>query len=256
MVRRNELQAYIAELLNVSQYDDYTVNGLQVEGRDEINRIATGVSPSQRMFAAADRKKADAIFLHHGIFWKRGTPHPFVLTGILKSRVAQLIKSDVNLFAYHLPLDGDSNFGNNALIARAIGLAGLKIIPETGSRYPLIAIGSLPDSMPFENFCKHVDAALGTKGTMLKLTTKPVQTVAIVTGAGSDCWFDAASNCADILITGEIGESNVREAEEAGVHLYAGGHYNTEKWGVRALGEHLAEKFNLEAHFIDIPNPI
>ncbi len=256
MVKREELRQYIDQLLNCPQYADHTVNGLQIEGKQEIHRIVTGVSPSMKLFSAASRKKADAIIVHHGLFWKRATPFPFVLTGILRTRVAELIKRDINLFAYHLPLDGDQKLGNNMLIAQAIGLKDIRIIPESGSDFPLIAIGKLPERMSFELFCRNVDASLGKKGTKLKLSSNQIGTVAIVTGAGSDCWQDAVINGADILITGEINESNVREAEEAGINLYAGGHYNTEKWGVRALGEHLAEKFDLEAQFIDVPNPI
>jgi len=256
MVRRDELSAYIDGLLNCSIYDDFTVNGLQIEGREEIHRIVTGVSPSRRMFAAAARKKADAIILHHGLFWKRGTPSPFVLRGVLKHRVAEIVKRDMNLFAYHLPLDGDGTFGNNMLIARALGLSNIRIIPETGTNYPLIAIGERSDALEFDEFCREADRLLGRKGKGIKLGKAVVSRVAIVTGAGGDCWLDAAGNGAQVLITGEISESEVRSAEEAGVHLYSGGHYDTEKWGVRALGEHLAEKFDISVEFVDIPNPI
>jgi dinuclear metal center YbgI/SA1388 family protein len=256
MTTRLELEIYIDQLLRCGIYDDFTVNGLQIEGKSTVQRIVTGVSPSKRLFAAALRWKADAIILHHGLFWKRGTPHPLTLKGVLRDRVAQILSRDVNLFAYHLPLDGDEEFGNNASISRALGLEEVRIIPESGTDFPLIAIGRLPTPTTFREFCRLADKSLGHKGRGLQHGSKPVSTVAVVTGAGSDCWIDAAANGADVLITGEIHESNVREAEEAGIHLYAGGHYNTEKWGVRALGEHLAQKFDLQVRFIDIPNPI
>jgi len=256
MTTREELRGYIDQLLDCGIYDDFTVNGLQIEGRDEIRRIVTGVSPSRRLFAAAFRWKADAVIVHHGLFWKRSTPHPLVLTGVLRDRVADILKRDVNFFAYHLPLDGDTDFGNNALIGRALGLEDLRIIPESGYRSPLIALGNLPVALSYEEFCKVADQTLGKKGKRLRFSSKPISTVAIVTGAGSDCWQDAVMNGADVLITGEIHESSVREAEEAGICLYGGGHYNTEKWGVRALGEHLAVKFDLEVKFVDVPNPM
>jgi len=256
MTTREELRLYLDQLLDCSLYEDYTVNGLQIEGKDDIRRIVTGVSPSRKLFAAAFRRKADAIILHHGLFWKRGTPHPLTLTGVLRNRVADILKRDVNLFAYHLPLDGDAEFGNNILIAQGLGLTDIRIVPESGERFPLIAVGNLPERLAFPDFCAKADALLGTKGIRLKLARAAIRSVAVVTGAGSDCWQDAAALGADALVTGEIAESAVRAAEEAGINLYGGGHYNTEKWGVRALGEHLKVKFDLQVEFIDVPNPI
>lgn len=256
MVARDDLVEYLDTFLNCRIFDDSTVNGLQIEGKNKIERVVTGVSPSLRLFSTASRNLADAVILHHGLFWKRGTPAPFCLTGILKRRVAEIVRSDINLFAYHLPLDGNEILGNNKLIAQAIGLQDIHMIAEIGETFPLIAVGDLPVPLDFPSACQQIDASLGEQGFSIKLPERKIERIAVVSGAGGDCWRDAAAAGAQMLVTGEINEPHVREAEEAGISLYAGGHYNTEKWGIRALGEHLAQRFDLDVEFVDVPNPI
>lgn len=256
MITREELRSHLHDLLNCAAYDDYCVNGLQIEGKERIERVATGVSASRRLFAAAVKMKVDAVIVHHGLFW-RNTRHPLALTGVLKGRVAALVKRDINLFAYHLPLDGHPDLGNNALIARALRLQDVSVIPVEGTKSPpMMAIGRLPRPMSFETFCRMADGALEAKGIHLRLAKSPVRAVAVLSGGGAGYWQSADEAGADVLVTGEMKEEAVRAGEEAGINFYAGGHYNTEKWGVRALGEHLAGKFGLEVTFVDVPNPV
>lgn len=256
MISRQELADYLHEYLNCSIFDDHTVNGLQVEGKDEILKVITGVSPSVRLFEQARLYKVDAVILHHGLFWQRGTPHPFALTGLLKRRVALLLEKNISLFAYHLPLDGHDRVGNNSLIAQQLGLKDVRIVPEAKVKFPLIAFGEVGTLTNLHDFALLADEKLHTKGIALGSPKTVLRRVAVVSGGGGSCWADAKALGADLLVTGEISENIVREAEEAGICLYAGGHYNTEKWGVRALGEHLALKFGISAQFVDIPNPI
>jgi len=257
VVQLSSLEEFLNDLLACGEFEDYCRNGIQVEGKAEIKKIATGVSVSDRLFQAAIKQGADAILVHHGLFW-RNSPHPIVIRGIMRTRLKRLLSRDINLLAYHLPLDGHTVWGNNAQIAKALGLHNIHFVGRaTGPRTPpIMAIGTLTRPVSIDGFIDWVDRALIARGTGLKLAQKDIRTVAVNSGGGSGYWEDALKAGADILVTGEIREDVVRSCEEAGINLYAGGHYNTEKWGIRALGEHLARTFDLEAEFIDIPNPI
>ncbi len=220
-----------------------------------MRRIVTGVSCSARLFAGAIKRRADTIIVHHGLFWK-GDPHPFYLTGIMRSRVKMLLQSDLNLLAYHLPLDGHPNVGNNMLIAKALGLKDVRFIESDSKKPPMLVFGSLKHEVPFDAFSRWTDEIMGSSSHLLQLGKSLIQNVAVVSGSGGGFWREAAAVGADVLVTGEVREEVIRAAEEVRLNLCACGHYNTEKWGVRALGEHLASKFGLEVEFVDIPNPI
>ena len=255
MVTLSDLQRYLADLLNTVAYTDYCVNGVQVEGRRQIGRTLTGVSVSERLFRAAVEKKADAVIVHHGLFWQN-TPTPMALTGFLKARVKLLLESDISLLAYHLPLDGHPELGNNALIARALGLKDVALVPIKGNSTPIAAVGLLPRSQLFASFVKSADRIFGSYGMAQQLALPRVHKVFVLSGGGSGYFPDAVQAGADVMVTGEIREDAVRAAEESGLNLYAAGHYNSEKWGIRALGEHLKATFKLEVTFVDIPNPV
>ncbi|MFN3820750.1 MAG: Nif3-like dinuclear metal center hexameric protein [bacterium] len=254
-VKTKTLLEYLNQRLNVESFIDSSYNGLQVEGSSEVHRVVTGVSSSDRLFASAIKRNADAIIVHHGLFW-RGDRSPLVV-GILKERLKRLLIKDVNLLAYHLPLDAHPEIGNNVLIAQALGLKEIKFFPVAGSSNPpLMAIGLLDHHVSFEGFCRYADEVLKTSGISLRLAKFEVLKVAIVSGGGSAHWEEAAREGADLLVTGDIKENVVRAAEEVGINLYAAGHYNTEKWGVRALCGEITREFGIPAEFIDIPNPI
>ncbi|MBT3233223.1 MAG: Nif3-like dinuclear metal center hexameric protein [Calditrichaeota bacterium] len=251
-MKRTELGLYLADFLDTDSYSDYCVNGLQVEGNKEVKSIVTGVSVSERLFQAAIEKGADTIIVHHGLFW-RNSPNPFKLTGITYNRVRLLIEHNINLFAYHLPLDSHPKIGNNALIAKALGLKNRKMI-----EFPDISagMGELTSPLSINEFHGHADKLFEAEGLMLPGNQDSIQKVFIISGGGGNDYQDAYSNGADVYVTGELEEHSVRGAEELGLALYAPGHYNSEKWGIRELGNHLEREFGFTTDFVDIPNPI
>jgi len=228
---------------------------LQVEGKSDIQKIVTGVSVSERLFQKAVELKADAVMVHHGLFWLN-TPHPLTLTGFLHRRVKLLLDNDINLFAYHLPLDAHPKIGNNALIAEALKLTDVSFIPAGKMKNPIAAVGNLETSCNVDAFIEEADRILGTNGLTLTFGKTTVGKIFILSGGGGSYYQDAVNSGADLMVTGELREDVVRASEESGIALYAAGHYNTEKWGIRALGEYLQETFGLETAFVDVPNPI
>jgi dinuclear metal center YbgI/SA1388 family protein len=255
MIKLKELEQYLAQLLDTASFNDYCVNGIQIEGKSEINRIVTGVSASARLFEAAVEYKADAVIVHHGLFWKY-SPHPMALTGSMRNRIRLLINSDISLFGYHLPLDAHQMLGNNVLIAKALELTNLNFSALSDFDKPISAVGELKRSLTFGEFKEFADKALGTNGLGLDFSKNDINRVYILSGGGGSYFNEAIDSGADIMITGELKEQAVRAAEEIGMSLYGAGHYNSEKWGIRALGNHLNENFNLEVKFVDIPNPV
>ncbi len=251
-MNRKKLETYLSDFLDIQSYKDYCVNGLQVQGREEIKSIVTGVSASERLFKAAIDNKADTIIVHHGLFW-RNSPNPFHLTGITYNRVKLLIKHNINLFAYHLPLDSHPKIGNNALIAKALGLKNRKMV-----EFPDISagMGELKTPLSANEFKGYADKLLDTNGLMLPGNKNSILKVFVISGGGGNDYHDAYSNGADVYVTGELEEHSVRGAEELGLALYAPGHYNSEKWGIRELGNFLQRELGLKTEFVDVPNPI
>ena len=255
MIKLKELEEYLAQFLNTASFNDYCVNGLQIEGKPEIHRIITGVSASARLFEKAVEYKADAVIVHHGLFWKY-SPHPMRLTGTMRNRVKLLISSDISLLGYHLPLDAHQELGNNALIAKALDLTNLSFRALSDFHQPISAVGELKHSLTFDKFKEFADQALETDGLALDFSKDTINRIYILSGGGGEYFNDAGDSGADIMVTGELKEQAVRAAEEMGLSLYGAGHYNSEKWGIHALGNHLMENFNLEVKFVDIPNPV
>jgi len=248
-MQREELSRYLDDLLEVSRFHDYCPNGLQVEGRGEICRIATGVTASLELIQAARAQGADAILVHHGYFWKGEDP---CLTGTRRARVALLLSQELNLFAYHLPLDAHAELGNNAQLGRRLGLI------ETGrfADQAIGVIGSLEAPMRLDAFAAHVNHRLGRDPLVIGAAATVVRTVAWCTGAAQGFFEEAIRLRPDAYLSGEISEQQVHLARESGVAFLAAGHHATEKYGVQALGEHLAARFGLDHSFIDIPNPV
>ena len=251
-VSRAELLAQFDTLLQPANFKDYGPNGLQVEGKAEIGKIVSGVTASLALIDAAIEAKADAIFVHHGLFW-RGQDGRVV--GWMKQRLAKLLAHDINLYAYHLPLDAHPELGNNAQLGKLLGFAPLE---QRFGDYNLGWLGK-PQQNHAAKLAQHVEKTLGRK---VQLITAPehlqrdIKTVAWCTGGAQD-WFEAAIAAgADAFITGELSEPQTHLARECGVAFLACGHHATERYGVQALGEYLAKRFALEHIFIDCPNPI
>jgi len=250
MVDRGELVEYCDALLEARRFRDYCPNGLQVEGRARIGRLVSGVTASLALVEAAVERGADALLVHHGYFW-RNEPAP--LTGHKRSRLARLLAQEINLIAYHLPLDAHPELGNNAQLARLLGIAGAEPLGGEGE---LVWRGELAAPMAAADFAAHIAARLGREPLHVDGGGHPVRRVAWCTG-GAQGRIDAALRCgADAYLSGEISESTVHVARECGLHFYACGHHASERYGARALGEHLAARFALHHEFVDIDNPV
>jgi len=250
-----EIENHLEEYLSASQFPDYCVNGLQVEGEGDIRRIVTATSVSERLITTAITRRADAVIVHHGLFWK-STPHPLALTGILGRRVRLLNQQNITLFAYHLPLDAHPVLGNNVMLAKSLGLQNLRMVPVEGMQMPFAVLGNLPNPLSFSDFYTFSDKLFQTSGIGMALAGATISKVFVMAGHGGGYYPDAMRCGADLIFTGSLNEQDTRAIEEVGLNVYATGHYNSEKMGIKALGEHLAKQYNLDAEFIDIPNPV
>jgi dinuclear metal center YbgI/SA1388 family protein len=249
-VNNFELEKYLEGFLKAGQIKDYCFNGLQVQGRSEISLIVTGVSASRKLIEAAADLKADAVIVHHGLFWRGDAPE---IRGLLHGRVAPLIKSDINLYAYHLPLDAHPEIGNNVLLARTLGIRQTGWCDD-GSEFPMVGLGELPDAVPAGEFMEKTDRILSHRSELVGDPKRPVRKVAWCTGSAGEFLPLAAECGADLFITGETPERNVHVADELGISLLAAGHHCTETLGIRALGEHIHNQFATQVRFIDLPN--
>ena len=243
------LNNYLNTLLQPERFSDYCSNGLQVEGKQEINKIVTGVTASMALLQAARRANADAILVHHGYFW-RGEALP--ITGIKKHRIQFLLQHDINLFAYHLPLDAHAELGNNVMLAKRLGL---QITGRAGEKEMLL-LAELKSPQPLQSLVNLIETKLNRKPQVIGDLNKPIQKIALCTGAAQGYIEQAAAAGVDAYISGEISEQTVHVAIESGVSYISAGHHATERYGIQALGEHLAHKFDLQHEFIDIDNPV
>lgn len=240
-------------LLEPGRFRDYCPNGLQVPGRAEVTKIATGVSASAGLFERATDEQADLLIVHHGLFWG-SSPAP--IDAHMKRRLKLLFDADMSLAAYHLPLDAHPEVGNNALIARAIGAETLEPFALHEGE-PIGFIASFPgEGLDASALFARVTELTARTPLVFDAGPQLVRSVAIVSGAGADYLADAVAAGADAFLTGEPAERVMTEAREAAIHFIAAGHYATETFGVRRLGEHLSKRFGVEHMFIDVPNPI
>jgi dinuclear metal center YbgI/SA1388 family protein len=249
MMNINDLNNYLITLLQPERFSDYCPNGLQVEGKQEIKHIVTGVTASLELLQAALQANADAVLVHHGYFWRGEC---LAITGIKKRRIQFLLQHDINLFAYHLPLDAHAELGNNVMLAKQLGL---NITGKTGEKEMLL-LAELSAPHTLQTFANLIEAKLNRKPQVIGDLNKPVKTVALCTGAAQSYIEQAVAANVDVYISGEISEQTVHVARESGMSYISAGHHATERYGVQALGEHLAQKFGLEHTFIDIDNPV
>jgi dinuclear metal center YbgI/SA1388 family protein len=244
---------HLDSILDPAAYDDYGPNGLQVPGRDAVETVVTGVSANVRLFTRARDTGADLVLVHHGLFWA-GPPRPLDLAS--KRRLQLLFDADMSLAAYHLPLDGHLEHGNNALLAAAIGCDGWE--PFGAHKRATIGVaGRFPgDGIGPEDLVTRVHEATGREPLAFTDGPSRVRTVGIVSGAGADYLEDAIARGLDAFVTGEPIERAMARAQEAEIHFLAAGHYATETFGVRRLGNLLAARFGVRHAFVDVPNPI
>ncbi len=248
--RQHLLQAFDA-LLAPERFKDYGPNGLQVEGKERIERIVSGVTASRALIEQAIAARADAIFVHHGLFW-RG--HDGRVTGWLKQRIALLLAHDINLFAYHLPLDAHPELGNNAQLGERLGLRADARFGEQELGF----LGGRADGGAFDSaqaLAAHAGQVLGRPALLVAAAERPIRRVAWCTG-GAQSYFEAAIAAgADAFLTGEISEPQAHHARECGVSFLACGHHATERYGAPAVAAHVAAQCGLAHSFIDIDNP-
>jgi dinuclear metal center YbgI/SA1388 family protein len=245
--------AYLDELLSPASFHDYGPNGLQVPGRGQIQTIVTGVSAGAELFERAAERDADLVLVHHGLFW---TGAPLALTPSAKRRLQVLFEHDMALAAYHLPLDGHPEVGNNALLAGGLGCASHE--PFALHRGSAIGVAGRfdGDGIPAGELVERVERLTGRAPLAFLAGPGQVRTIGIVSGAGADYLGDAVTARCDAFMTGEPAERVMTHAQEEGIHFIAAGHYATETLGVRRLGELLAERFAIRHEFVDVPNPI
>ncbi|MFX1673429.1 Nif3-like dinuclear metal center hexameric protein [Paraburkholderia sp. A2WS-5] len=246
---RIELELYLNNLLESARFKDYCPNGLQVEGRRRVEKIATGVTASLSFLEAALEWGADAVLVHHGYFWRNEPPQ---ITGRKHRRLKALLANDLNLFAYHLPLDSHPELGNNAQLGAKLGWIGEKRFGDQDLGW----MTTLPMPITLAHFSAQVEQTLGRAPLVLGDPDWELRHVAWCTGAAQGL-FDAAIDAgADVFLTGEISEPTTHTSAESGVAFLAAGHHATERFGVQAVGAHLAEAFDIEHLFIDIHNPV
>lgn len=249
MVDRDELAGWLGDLLQVGRFSDYCPNGLQVEGNDRISRLVCGVSASRDFVQAAARAGAQAVLVHHGWFWRGEDPR---VIGVRRQRLASLLAHDMNLFAYHLPLDAHPEVGNNVALARRLGWPE----GEAFGRDGLLRMARLPAPLSASGLQGLLRRRLGRAPLLVGDLSRPVRQVAWCTGAAQDFLADAIDAGADAFVSGEISERTTHLAREAGVIYAAAGHHATERFGVQALGDLIARSFGIEVSFIDDPNPV
>jgi dinuclear metal center YbgI/SA1388 family protein len=250
-VSRQELLAALDGLLQPGVFRDYGPNGLQVEGREPVRKLVSGVTASLALIDAAIAAGADAILVHHGLFWRGQDGR---VTGWMKQRLSRLLANEVNLFAYHLPLDAHPTLGNNAELARVLGI---ELEEGEASRFGDQRLGFIGQrAMPSASaLADDVSLRLGRQVTLVAEPERAVRRIGLCTG-GAQGYFEAAIAAGvDVFITGEISEPQVHYARECGVAYIACGHHASERYGAAAVGAHVAAQLGLDHEFIDIPNP-
>jgi len=252
-VSRQNLDAYLRSLLAIDGFSDYAPNGLQIEGRETIAKCAFAVSATAESVERCVAINADALIVHHGLFWKFHGARP--LTGPFARRVFPLVVHGINLFAYHLPLDAHPEFGNAATLARLLGL--MELLPFGDHQGSATGVRGRFETPPAACELQRKLREILQHEVMLATPdeTLPLQTVGIITGGANSSWKQAASAGLDAFVTGEMSEHDWHESREAGLHMFAGGHHATERFGIQALMRHIGAKYNLETVFFDSENP-
>ena len=252
-VERSELTDYLNQLLQVGDFHDYGPNGLQIEGKDSISRIVTGVTACQALIEKAIALQADALLVHHGFFWQN---EEVCITKAKQRRIKSLLTQDINLFGYHLPLDAHDTYGNNVQLAKQMDWIinqPLTIIDG----HPMGLVGQLETKITLDSFAKSIEQKLKRTPLVIDGNHKDIQTIAWCTGGAQDMINLAIEHEVDCFISGEISERTTHIARENQIHYIAAGHHATERYGVQALGEHINQQFEgVECLFVDIDNPV
>lgn len=248
-VLREDLRAYLDALLDTARFRDYCPNGLQVEGRERVRRIVCGVTASQALIEAAIEHRADALLVHHGWFWKAEDGR---VTGFRKQRMARLLAHDINLLAYHLPLDAHPALGNNAQLAQRLDWSVTGHFGEQDIGF----VGAPPAPTFAGELARLMEQVLGRAPLLIGDPARDVKRIAWCSGGAQDYFEAALATGADVFVSGEISEQTVHLARETGMAFIAAGHHATERYGVMALGVHLTEKFGIDCEFVDIDNPV
>lgn len=251
MVTRELLNDILRQLLDPEQLQDYAPNGLQVEGRAEIRKLVTGVTASQALLDAAVAAGADAILVHHGYFWKGESA---AVVGMKQRRLKTLLTHDLNLFAYHLPIDVHPSLGNNVQLGQRLGLAALTPVPSC-QPHGVVYRGNFATPQPLATMIGSLESILGRRLVCVEDTGRPIQQVAWCTGGGQGFIDNAAAANMDLFITGEVSEQTIHSAREQKISFIAAGHHATERFGVSAVGEYLQTHHGITHEFIDIDNP-
>jgi len=249
-MQRNKLLNYLNEYLDISAFKDICPNGLQVEGRDNVNKIVTAVSAGVELFEKAAACNADAVLVHHGIILDFERP---IYKGGYKKRVKILLENDINLLAYHLPLDAHPEIGNNILLAEKLGLKECR--PFGDHKGQFIGYQGETGGISAKRFFVKIKELINNQALIYPYGKDTIDSAAIISGGAQKDVKQAVAENLDLYLTGEVSEHIMNYVKEEGIHFAAAGHYATECFGIQALGEHLVEKFNLNVEFIDIPNP-
>lgn len=252
MAQLKEIIQWCDQTLNTHEFKDYAPNGLQIEGRSDVQKILCAVTASQEAIEAAIAQNADLLLVHHGYFWK-GEPYP--ITGMRGKRIKSLIQHDISLVGYHLPLDSHPSLGNNAAIAECLALENLQAL-DPSERHPIGNIGFLKQAMSASEFRDYLTARLGFNTIHLPAEKSQIQKIGFCTGAAQDFIGKAAEQGCDAFISGEVSERTYYEAKELGVHYYACGHHATERYGVQRLAKAISEQFNIEYSYFELNNPV
>lgn len=248
MNNRDKIVEFCEEYLEVDKFSDYCKNGLQIEGKQEVKKIITGVSLSDKFINLALEKKADLLLVHHG-FFNDLIPQPLVVAGYIKNRLKKILAHDLNILGFHLPLDAHKEIGNNISICRGLGIKNVK-------KCSVGFVGDIEKAETFEKFVSRIDDFLETKSYIQQVNNREVKRVGVISGGASSEFEAVARMGADTFITGDIRENIVRGLEEVGLNFINAGHYNTEKLGIKNLGELVAKEFGVDVEFVDIPNEI
>jgi dinuclear metal center YbgI/SA1388 family protein len=242
-----EIESHIAALLGVERFEDYGPNGLQVEGRREVQRLVSGVTASRALIDAAIETQADAIVVHHGLFWRGQDGR---LVGWLAERVRRLMAHGINLYAYHLPLDAHAELGNNAQFGARLGL-----VADARFGAQDLGFAGAASEASLTGLAQRVQVALARAPLVLPGDGRVLRRIGWCTGGAQDYFEAAIAACCDAFLTGEVSEPQAHLARETGVAFLACSHHATERYGAPALGAHLAERFALEHRFIELDNP-
>lgn len=258
-VLRDELSLFLDDHLQVARIKDYCPNGLQVQGKPTIKKLVSGVTASMALIEEAIALKADAIMVHHGWFWKNDDAR---VVGQLHSRLKLLMDHEINLFAYHLPLDVHPVLGNNAQLAKVMGWKPLKASERTFLGSFSVIDGLIWEGRPeasqktLGQLARSISGRLGRDPLVIGNLNKPIKRIAWCTGGAQGYINQAISMKVDAYISGEVSEQTFHAAQESGVAYIAAGHHATERYGIGALGEFVAQKYKLSHQFVDIPNPV